>query len=145
MITYTCRPITSLVFMRCPVFFYLGVNALARTKRDGKCAALVWIVPKSVYFDGHTLYIAWENRVSEVFCVCLVYHMYMHIDHRKINTRQQTLDYSFETHRNVIRNDGHLPFIRMTQQHDIMQHKSRYRCGKLNMTLCDTRNELGWN
>ena len=43
-----------------------------------------------------------------------------------MNTRQQTLDYSFETHQNVfIRKDGHLPFIRITQKLD-MQHKSRY-------------------
>ena len=76
--------------------------------------------------------------------LCLVY-MYMYTDHRKINTRQQTLDYSFETHRNVIRKDGHLPFIRMTQQRD-MQHKALYArnlCGKLNMTLRDAPNSLG--
>ena len=32
----TSRPITALVFMRRPAFFCLGVNALVRTKRDGK-------------------------------------------------------------------------------------------------------------
>ena len=32
----TPRPITALVFMRRPAFFCLGVNALVRTKRDGK-------------------------------------------------------------------------------------------------------------
>ena len=58
--------------------------------------------------------------------MCLVYRMHMHTDHRKMNTRQQTLDYSFETHQNVlIRKDGHLPFIRMTRKRD-MQHKSCY-------------------
>ena len=32
----TSRPITALVFMRRPAFFCFGVNALVRTKRDGK-------------------------------------------------------------------------------------------------------------
>ena len=32
----TSKPITTLVFMRRPAFSALGVNALARTKRDGK-------------------------------------------------------------------------------------------------------------
>ena len=36
----TSRPITALVFLRCPACFCLGVHALARTKRDGKYAPL---------------------------------------------------------------------------------------------------------
>ena len=39
----TSRPITALVFMRRPTFFCLGVNALVRTKRDGKNVRL-WCV-----------------------------------------------------------------------------------------------------
>ena len=76
-----------------------------------------------MYLNGH---IALANRVLEGFFVCLVHRTYMHTDHRKMNTHQQTLDHSFETHQNVfIRKDGHLPFLRMTQKRDV-QHKSRY-------------------
>ena len=67
--------------------------------------------------DNH---IAWANRVSEGFlgdfsiaCTCILIIA-------KMNTRQQTLYYSFEAHQNVfIRKDGHLPFICMTQQRDM--------------------------
>ena len=72
-----------------------------------------------MHFDSH---IAWENRVSNGF-MRIAYHMYIYTDHRKINTRQQTLDYSFETHWNVLSEKGcHLLSIRVTQRD--MQHKS---------------------
>ena len=66
----------------------------------------------NLYFDGP---IAWAKCVSEVFFWCLVYHIYA--DHRKINNHQQ--DCSFETPECLIRKDGHLLFIHMTQQRDM--------------------------
>ena len=37
--------------------------------------------------------------LQKVFVGVFVYHMNIYTDHRKINTCQQTQDYSFETYR----------------------------------------------
>ena len=66
-------------------------------------------------------------------------------DHRKINTRQQTLDYSFETHRMSYQKGWSSPVhtYDTTRYATQIALYARNVCEKLNMALRDMRNALG--
>ena len=70
----TSRPITALVFTRRPAFFCLGVNALVRTKRDGKNVRLGLFTPKT-----HVL--------SAAEILLRIYHNPMHLNGNRWRTR----------------------------------------------------------